>query len=268
MSKPLLILKLGGSVVTYKGHPIGKLRLKRIKEIAKEIKQAQDEKDFDLILINGTGSYGHPVAKKYNIINGIKNKTQLGGFCEVKCVVNLLTTKLNKVLLTAGLNVFPCQTSSLVVQKKGKIFLFKVEPIKNLLHLGLIPILSGDVVTDVNWGGSICSGDAIAPYLASKLKAAKVLFASDVDGIFDQDPHENKNAKLISVINKQNLPEFISSIGNSSHLDVTGGMRGKFLSIRKYSHKKTKTIIFNGLRKNSIFEALSGKEIGTLIDLA
>ncbi|NCN59361.1 isopentenyl phosphate kinase family protein [Candidatus Microgenomates bacterium] len=268
MNRPLYIMKLGGSVITDKGHPSGKLRFKRIKEIAKEIKRAQDKNDFDLILVNGTGSYGHPVAQKYNTANGIKNKTQLRGFCEIKYVVNLLTTKFNKLFLATGLNVFSCQTSSLIIQNRVKIFSFEIEPIKKLVHLGLIPMLSGDVTSDISWGGSICSGDAIAPYLAGELKATKLLFASDVDGIFDQDPHENKNAKLISVINKQNLPEFISSIGNSSHLDVTGGMRGKFLSIRKYSHKKTKTIIFNGLRKNSIFEALSGKEIGTLIDLA
>lgn len=260
-------MKLGGSVITYKGHPGGKLRLGRIKEIAKEIKRAQDKKGFDLILINGTGSYGHPVAKKYNTINGIKNKIQLKGFCEIKYAVNLLTTKLNKVFLTSGLNVFPCQTSSLVIQNRGKIFSFNIEPIKNSLFLGLIPVLSGDVATDISWGGSICSGDAITPYLAGELKTAKVLFASDVDGVFDQDPHQNKNAKLIPATNKQNLPEFISSTGNSFHFDVTGGMRGKLLSIRKYSHTKAKIIIFNGLRKNSIFEALLERKIGTIIDL-
>lgn len=268
MNKPLFVIKLGGSIITYKGHPSGKLRLGRIKEIAKEIKRAQDKKDFDLILINGTGSYGHPVAKKYNTISGIKNKTQLQGFCEVKYVVNLLTTKLNKVFFAIGLNVFSCQTSSLVIQNRGKIISFDIEPIKNSLFLGLIPILSGDVTTDISWGGSICSGDTIAPYLARELKATKLLFASDVDGIFDQDPHENKNAKLIPIINKQNLPEFISSIGNSFHLDVTGGMRGKLLSIRKYSNTKAKIIIFNGLRKNSIFKAILGEKIGTIIDLA
>ena len=80
MAKPLFVIKLGGSVITYKSHPTGKLRVKRIKEIAREIKQAQEEKNFNLILINGVGSYGHPVAKKYGTIHGIKNKVQLRVF--------------------------------------------------------------------------------------------------------------------------------------------------------------------------------------------
>jgi len=259
MTKPLFVIKLGGSIITYKDHPTGKLRFKRLQEIAQEIKQAQGKQNFDLILINGAGSYGHPIAKRYNTAHGIKNKTQLRGFCEIKYIVNYLTTELNKIFLAAKLSVFPCQTSSLVVQSKGKIFSFNIEPIKQLLDLGAIPMLSGDVVSDISWGGSICSGDAIGPYLARKFKATKVLFASDVDGIFDQNPQKHKNAKFIPEINKQNFSKIITLIKGSSHTDVTGGMRGKLLKIKKY-HKKAKIVIFNGLRKNSILEALLGKK--------
>ena len=267
MAKPLFIIKLGGSVITYKSHSTGKLRVKRIKEIAREIKQTREEKNFNLILINGVGSYGHPVAKKYNTIRGIKNKVQLGGFCEVKYIVNFLNTKLNKIFFDAGLNIFPCQISSLVIQNKGKIFSFNTKPIKQLLQQGIIPILSGDVVPDKNWGGSICSGDRSALYLAGEFKARRVLFASDVDGIFDRDPHKYKNVKLIPEVNKQNFAEIFCLIKKSSYVDVTGGMRGKLLEIKRY-HKKTKIIIFNGLKRNFILEALLKRKIGTIIDLA
>jgi len=267
MVKPLFVIKLGGSVITYKGHPTGKLRVKRIKEIAREIKQAQEEKNFNLILINGVGSYGHPFAKKYGTIHGIKNEVQLKGFCEIKYIVNFLITKLNKIFFDVGLNVFPCQISSLVIQNRGKIFSFNTKPIKQLLQQGIIPMLSGDVVTDKSWGGSICSGDTSALYLVRELKARKVMFASDVDGIFDRDPHKYQNAKLIPEVNKQNFSKIICLIKKSSYIDVTGGMRGKLLEIKKY-HKKTKIIIFNGLKKNFILKAFSNRKIGTIIDLA
>ena len=267
MAKPLFVIKLDGSVITYKSHTTGKLRVKRIKEIAQEIKQAQEEKNFNLILINGVGSYGHPVAKKYGTIHGIKNKVQLRGFCEIKYIVNFLNTKLNKIFFNAGLNVFPCQISSLVIQNKGKIFSFNTKPIKQLLQQGIIPMFSGDVVVDKSWGGSVCSGDKSALYLAREFKARKVLFASDVDGIFDRDPHKYKDAKLIPEVNKQNFPETLCLIKKSSYIDVTGGMRGKLLEIKKY-HKKTKIGIFNGLKKNFILEAFLDRKIGTFIDLA
>lgn len=267
MAKPLFVMKLGGSVITYKSHPTGKFRLRRLLEISQEIKQAKEKQDFNLILINGVGSYGHPIAKKYAIARGVKNNTQLRGLCEIKYITNYLTTKLNKIFLTAGLNVFSCQTSSLLIQNKGEIFSFNITPIKQLLKLRVIPMLSGDDVPDVSWGNSIISGDAVAPFLAQKLKATRVLFASDVDGIFDKDPHKYKNTRQFSKIDRKNFNTIIETTGTSSHTDVTGGMKGKLLSIRKYSHKKAKIMIFNGLRKNSVFEALSGKKIGTLIDL-
>lgn len=203
MNKSLIILKLGGSIITYKDHPSGKLRTKRLKEIALEIKRALQEKKVDLILINGAGSYGHPIAKKYGIANGIKNKAQACGFCEIKQTVQLLTTRLNKIFLGAGLNTFLCQTSSLVVQNQGAINSFNLRPIKRWLHLGFIPFLSGDVAADIAWGGSICSGDALAPYLAKKLRAERMLYASDVEGIFDRNPQIYQNAKFIPKITKK-----------------------------------------------------------------
>jgi len=267
MFKPLFIIKLGGSVITYKSHPMGKLRVKRIKEIAREIKKAQEEKKFNLILINGVGSYGHPVAKKYNTVHGIKNKSQLRGFCEVKYIVNFLNTKINKIFFDTGLNVFPCQISSLVTQDKGRIFSFNTDPIEQLIRQGIIPMLSGDVVSDKSWDGSVCSGDRSALYLAGEFKPERVLFASDVDGIFDRDPHKYQNAKLIPRVNKQNFSEIFCLVKKSSYIDVTGGMKGKLLEIKR-NHKKTKIMIFNGLKKNFVFESFSDKKIGTFIDFA
>lgn len=266
MNRPLFVIKLGGSVITYKSHPSGKLRLGRIQEIAYEIKQAQEKKDFDLILVNGAGSYGHPIAKSYDTAWGVKNKAQIRGFCEIKYIVNQLTAKLNKTFLTAGLNVFSCQTSSLVIQNKGKIFSFNMAPIKQLVKLRVVPMLSGDVVADVSWGGSICSGDALAPYLAKELKATKVLFASDVDGIFDRNPQKYKNAQLIPEINKQNFSKIIGSIEESSHVDVTGGMRGKILKLASLL-PQTPIEIFNGLKGGEIYRAISEVSSGTIINL-
>lgn len=267
MPKSLFVIKLGGSVITYKNYPFGKLRLRRVSEIAQEIKQAKKKQCLDLIIVNGAGSFGHPIAKKYGIANGIRNEKQIRGFCETKYSVNLLNIKLNKIFLEAGLNVFPCQTSSLVIQDRGEIFSFSMESIRHLLEQEIIPILSGDVVADISWGGSICSGDAIAPYLGDKLKAKQILFASDVEGIFDRDPHKYKNAKLIREIKRENFSKVIGSIEKSSCIDVTGGMKGKLQKIKNHFHN-TEILIFNGLKKDSLLEALLGKKIGTIIDLA
>jgi aspartokinase-like uncharacterized kinase len=44
------------------------------------------------------------------------------------------------------------------------------------------------------------TSDSIAAYIAVRLKVAKVLFATDVDGIFTKDPKTHADAKLLSKV--------------------------------------------------------------------
>lgn len=267
MLKPIFIIKLGGSVITYKNCHTAKLRQKRLQEIAIEIKQAQKEIDFDLILVIGAGSFGHPLAHKYQTQNGVYNQDQAHGFCEIKTLMNKMVSQVAQILNQNGLSVFPCQTASLIVQDKGKISSFNTDPIKNLLKIGVIPLLSGDVSSDITLGGSICSGDAIVPYLTKTFKVEKIFFASDVDGIFDKDPKKNKTAQVIPIINSKNFSELINQIGISNNTDVTDGMKGKILKYKEEVNQ-TPAFVFNGLKKQSVFNAILGKQKGTILDLA
>ncbi|MBS7631517.1 amino acid kinase, partial [Candidatus Bathyarchaeota archaeon] len=62
----LIILKLGGSVVTEKDKPVTPNK-ENIKRLSREIAEAGEG---ELILIHGGGSYGHPVADEYNLSEG------------------------------------------------------------------------------------------------------------------------------------------------------------------------------------------------------
>lgn len=52
------------------------------------------------------------------------------------------------------------------------------------------------------------TSDSIAAYIATQIEASKVVFATDVDGIFDQDPKRNPNAKLLNVVSARELFNF------------------------------------------------------------
>ena len=72
------ILKLGGSVITHKD----KFFSPNHDNIVRLAKEVAISKQKSLIIVHGGGSFGHPVAKKYAISEGLKNSNQLIGFSE------------------------------------------------------------------------------------------------------------------------------------------------------------------------------------------
>jgi aspartokinase-like uncharacterized kinase len=57
------------------------------------------------------------------------------------------------------------------------------------------------------------TSDSIAAYIASRLNADKVIFATDVDGIFTSDPKKHSDAKLIK---RTSASELLKSIQRTS----------------------------------------------------
>lgn len=257
----LIIIKLGGSVVTFKDSASPKIRLSTIKKLSKEIFSIQ-KMGYKLVIVHGAGSYGHPLAKKYKLTQGFINKNSCEGFYKtilsMKRLNNLIIEKLHQAKIQAvGLS-----PHGFIFQKNGRLLNFDISVIKNLLDYKLVPVLYGDAVLDTKIGCSILSGDVIIPYLAKKLKADKVIFLSDVDGIFDDDPKKNPQAKLIKKINNKNLKQVLSGIKSTGRDDVTGEMTGKILSISK-NLKGIPIIIANGLKPGTALKALGQSPIGT-----
>ena len=66
----LILIKLGGSVITNKNVPFSE-DLSTIKRLAKEIHEARQEKKIRLIIGHGGGSYPHTPAKEFRVNNGL-----------------------------------------------------------------------------------------------------------------------------------------------------------------------------------------------------
>ena len=80
----LIIIKLGGSVVTYKDSPTPKARLSTIKNLSEELSKLH--KNYQLIIVHGAGSFGHPLAKKYRLTEGLEHKDSLVGFSKTAII--------------------------------------------------------------------------------------------------------------------------------------------------------------------------------------
>lgn len=195
--KPLFILKIGGSVATFKNKPGFSVQTELLKKIAKHIKKALRKKNFDLILIHGAGAAGHQLAKKHNHTQGTLTNSSFLGAIESRIANQKLNLAINEIFNKNGLKTLSVHTASTIIYENNKLKIFNKKIIKETLRQNCIPLLYGEMVFDKKLGMAICSGDVIAAHLSKKLKAQKILFASDIEGVFDKDPHINKNAKLI-----------------------------------------------------------------------
>ena len=256
------ILKLGGSVITRKERPLTPNK-RAIRRLAREISRAKVE---GLIIVHGGGSFGHPVAKEYEIAEGFKDKSQLIGFSKTSQAMTMLNEMIVEALLNEGIPAVAVRPSSFIVTKHSRIEKADWNVVAKLLELGFVPVLYGDAVLDSAVGFTILSGDQLVAELAIEFNAERVIIAVDVDGIYTADPKVDGSAKLMKSISLEQLKEVEDKIGESKLIDVTGGMLGKINELTRAVMHGIPVLIVNGLKPNKIYKALRRERVvGTLI---
>lgn len=134
-----------------------------------------------------------------------------------------------------------------------------------LLKRKIIPIVNAnDTIStkDLEFGDN----DTLSAYVSLLVDADLLIILTDTDGVFDKNPFENSDAKLVEKIEKidRKLEEAVS--GKSSFFG-TGGMQTKIKAAKIVSLKKIPTVILNGSYPERVYGVLEGKVEGTLIDL-
>lgn len=258
----LLILKLGGSVVTHKGKDYT-AHIDNIKRLSKEISEASQH---PLIIVHGGGSFGHPHATKYNIAEGLKDaRAQIIGFSETHQAMVKLNQIIVDALLSEDVPAFSICASSMIMTKNKRLKVFDPSIVQSFIELGMVPVLYGDAVLDSKQGFAILSGDQLIAKLAGALNAELVIFGSDVDGIFTDNPKLNKDANLIETVS---VSDPVANIGDTTHTDVTGGMLGKLSEADEIVKGGSNVLILNACMPGRVKSALLGeKVIGTKLTL-
>ncbi|MCK4891612.1 MAG: isopentenyl phosphate kinase family protein [Candidatus Pacebacteria bacterium] len=260
----LIILKIGGSVITDKEHNRKRINKKNLRRIAKEIAQAKNKNGFSLIIVHGAGTFGHKIAKKFNLHQGYKNNLQIKAISDLCLDLKKLNIEVIKYLKKEGIEAITFKQSSAWQLSNGRLENYNLEIIRNYLSLNLTPVLFGDILVDKKLKFSILSGDQIIYRLAKKLTVNKVIVGTDIDGIFNCNPKTNKRAKLIKKVNGKNINNFL--IENSTSIDVTRGMNGKVCELINLAKSGTESEIINITKSNILKKALLGQNgLGTII---
>jgi isopentenyl phosphate kinase len=209
-----ILLKIGGSVITDKGADC-RVNRERLGQVAKTIAGARTT--GGILIVHGAGSCGHPEAKRYRLDAGAA-AGQTAGIYVTHRAVSQLNGEVVSALREHGIAAAGVHPLHAGVADKGRLIAFETRHLKRMLELGMVPVIHGDVVMDLSRGACIVSGDQLVRYLAVALDCSRVGLATDVPGVLD-------GKSVVPVITRKTAPGL--QIGNSSHTDVTGGMRGK-----------------------------------------
>lgn len=260
----LIVLKIGGSAITNKEAPFS-FRENIVENISNEFYEIYKENKYNFIIVHGGGSFGHPLAKKYQLKSGIQNiEEQAIGFSLTHLYMTKLNTLIIEKLISKNLPVVTVQTSAVAVTNDGKISYFCLNILKKLLEFHMIPVMFGDVVLDEKKGFTILSGDDIAVYLAIRLKATKLLFGLDIDGIYTKDPSLEDSRLLTSL----KISSVSTIKGRTSGFDVTGGIFHKIRVASQAVKKGVKVYFFNITEPGRLTKVINGKGIFTELVLS
>lgn len=257
------VVKLGGSIITDKAGGSLTVDEPLVLRVGREIAQNRPDR---LVLVHGAGSFGHRIVQRTGIHLGLSSPESRLAMGETQRLQYELDARIAKLLLAAGLPVFPVQASASAVLDDGRLVHLDLTALPHLLDQGLVPLLYGVPAVDRQRGSAILSGDVLGPYVAAKLGFPLVIHATDVDGVYTRSPREDPSALRIPRVHRENWPEVKHHLGGSAAVDVTGGMATKLGELLRWAEQGVQSRILDARQPGGLAAALRGESVGTLVD--
>jgi isopentenyl phosphate kinase len=263
-SKPLTLLKLGGSLITEKTSP-RTLRPQVLTRLAEEIATALEKNpSMQLILGHGAGSFAHVSADRHGTRKGVYTLEQWRGFAEVWWDAVTLNHLVVEALLNAGIATITLSPAASVTARGGRVSHWDLGPLRAALRGGLLPVVHGDVVFDSQLGGTILSTEDLFMHLTRKLHPGRLLLVGIEPGVWEDYP---ERTQIIPEITPDNFEQFSPVLSGSMATDVTGGMESKVEQCVQLTEEipRIEIMIFSGVENGDLFDVLMGSRKGTLI---
>lgn len=257
----MIILKLGGSILTKKNSTESEIDEINLKRISNEIKRFLDDSDEKLVIVHGAGSFGHPPAKQYKIgqpFDAEEYPEKRIGFSKTQNAVKKLNMLICEALIDEEIPAIAVPASSFMTSINKRISEGNLDKFNQYLEKGYVPIIYGDVVIDEELEMAVISGDQIIQYLAINLKPEMVILGTDVDGVYNKNPKLHHDAKFIDLVSSL---DDLDAFEETTNIDVTGGMVGKIKELLDLAELGIDSQIINADLENNIFNALKNNEV-------
>jgi len=248
-----IIIKVGTSSIT---HDNGTLNFKQIDGLARIISDLSNSGKQVALVSSGAISAG------VSRLNLTERPKDIALKQAVACVgQNALMEIYNKFFATYGYNVGQLLLSKYVFDHSS----FSINARESLFRLwsmGVIPIINeNDSISadEIKLGDN----DNLSGFVARLIDADLLIMLSDIDGVYDKNPKQFSDAKIISKIT--NKDDFLLNILNESQAGAlgTGGINTKINAGLLCAQNGVDAVIANSVDLKIIYDILDNKNVGT-----
>ena len=228
-----IVIKVGTSTLA---HPTGRLNIQRIELLCKVMSDLKNAGHQIILVSSGAIAMGFG---KLNLPERpkdvpTKQASAAVGQCELMYTYDKLFTEYNHTV---------------------------AQLLERLLELGALPIINeNDTISTEEI--SIGDNDTLSAMVAASIRADLLILLSDIDGLYDSDPHENSDARLIPVVER--LDDHIRALAGGSGSSLgTGGMVTKLQAAQIATEAGCEMVIANGHHPAALYDIAAGQPAGT-----
>lgn len=253
MDKKRIVIKVGTSSLTYENGKLNLGSMERLVRVIADLKNSGKE----IVLVssaaiavgqNRLGLKSRPTQTKE------KQATAAVGQCDLMAMYSRLFHKY-------GWNVAQMLLTRDCIED-GKRRENAMNTLECLLEMGAVPIINENdtvAVEEIVFGDN----DRLSAMVAAVCGADLLIILTDIEGLFDSNPRENKNAKLISRVDKI-TDEIYEISGGAGTNRGTGGMRTKIEAAEYAAKRGIDTVVMCGKEPSEMYKLFEGKKVGTL----
>jgi len=248
-----LVVKIGTSVLVDENK---KISTDKIKDIARQIKSIKAMNIDTVIVSSGAIACGMETVGLTKKPKEIPKRQALASIGQV-LLMKMYRENFEKEQMKVGQILL---THEDIKNKVRCINL--MHTLDTLLGMDIVPVINeNDALsfTEIKFGDN----DNLSALIAQITDADLLLLLSDVEGLFDRDPNEDTQARMIPVVKKIDKDIEKTATGTGSEKSV-GGMVSKLEAAKKAGWYGIPTRVVLGTRKNVILDVVNGESIGTL----
>ncbi len=250
--KNLIVLKIGSSTLTRGTKQISR---GKIEDLARQIIELR-EQSYEVVLVSsGAIATARQFVKLSNGDSIVENQA-LAAIGQP-----VLMRIYQEVFSDFGLRAAQCLLTYHDFQY-DETKINTVNTVRVLLDNGYVPIINENdtVATDeINLGDN----DKLAAYASVLLGASLLILASDIDGLYDGDPSEKEDARLIQVVEEAKQYHYLAAGAGAGAGQGRGGIKSKLEAGEICQRNGIEMWIVNGNQDNFAQKALNGEILFT-----
>lgn len=247
-----IVIKFGSSSLTSSE---GGLNKERISFFAQEITTLYERGSVPIIVTSGA------VAAGFRHI-GYKNRPKLLHEKQASAAVGqaLLMQAYNEAFARSGIKVAQILLTRFDFSNRIRIQ-NALKTMQELMKQQIIPIINENDTVSLN-ELKFGDNDTLSALVANMVKANKLIIITDMDGLYDEDPRKNPNAKRIDQV--EEISDEIWRIAGGAGSSVgTGGMRSKIEAARIAIRGGIPVFVGRAQEPRDIVHAVEGNGPGT-----